>query len=435
MATVTDPDKTTSYTYDDNGNIKTITSAGNLITYIYNEISELIREDNQVLGKTITYRYDGGGNLLEKKEYAYTTGTPSAPTRTIPYGYADTNWKDKLTSFNGKALTYDAIGNPLSYDGWTYTWEEGRQLKTLAKTGTSLSFKYNSSGLRTEKSVNGVPTKYTHLGGKVAFETTGAESIHYTYDGNGAPFSMSYNGSEYFYLTNLQGDVTGLADVTGATVVSYSYDNWGKLTSTTGPMTSSLGAKNPYRYRGYRYDTETGLYYLQSRYYNPEIGRFINADDSTLTHVTQGELLGANLFAYCTNNPVTNGDPSGYWVQAVVGGIVSGLIAWGFYMLEYYLGMRNMNYAVMMGLITFNAAAGAAMWWLGFGGRLQRLSKLVGLAQKMGLNNTVVKGIALIPKSIKLFTNMITKSLTRKPGESWGVLLYRFGKQLLGVRI
>ena len=165
MATVTDPDKTTSYTYDDNGNIKTITSAGNLITYTYNELSELVREDNQILNKTITYSYDAGGNLLEKKEYAYTTGITGSPTRAIPYGYADANWKDKLTSFDGKAITYDTIGNPLSYDGWTYTWEEGRQLKTLAKTGTSLSFKYNSSGLRTEKTVNGVPTKYTYLGG------------------------------------------------------------------------------------------------------------------------------------------------------------------------------------------------------------------------------------------------------------------------------
>ena len=186
VATVTDPDKTTSYTYDANGNIKTITSAGNLITYTYNEISELIREDNQILNKTITYRYDAGGNLLEKKEYAYTTEPLGTPTRTIPYGYSDTNWKDKLTSFVGKAIAYDAIGNPLNFDGWTYTWEEGRQLKTLSKTGTSLSFKYNSSGLRSEKNVNGVPTKYTHLGGKVAFETTGAETFHYTYDGSGA---------------------------------------------------------------------------------------------------------------------------------------------------------------------------------------------------------------------------------------------------------
>ena len=339
MATVTDPDKTTNYTYDDNSNIKTITSAGNLITYTYNEISELIREDNQVLGKTITYRYDAGGNLLEKKEYAYTTGITGSPARTIPYGYADANWKDKLTSFDGKAITYDTIGNPLSYDGWTYTWEEGRQLKTLAKTGTSLSFKYNSSGLRTEKTVNGVPTKYTYLGGKVAFETTGAETIHYTYDGNGAPFSMTYNGSEYFYLRNLQGDVTGLADAAGAAVVNYTYDSWGKLITTTGSLATTLGVKNPYRYRGYRYDTETGLYYLQSRYYNPEIGRFINADDAEVLDAKTEHLSGNNLFMYCVNNPVKYYDVDGYiavlipWIeQALLAGaaIIAGFFAYKF---------------------------------------------------------------------------------------------------------
>ncbi|WFF71985.1 DNRLRE domain-containing protein [Proteiniclasticum sp. QWL-01] len=312
VETVTDPDKTISYTYDDNGNIKTINSAGKLITYTYNELSELVREDNEVINKTITYRYDAGGNLLEKKEYACTTDPLGTPDKTISYGYADTNWKDKLTSFDGKAITYDAIGNPLSFDGWTYTWEEGRQLKTLYKNDTSLSFKYNSSGLRTEKSVNGISTKYIYLDGKVAFETTGTETIHYTYDGSGAPFSMTYNGSEFFYLTNLQGDVTGLADATGATVVSYTYDSWGKLMSTTGSMATTLGAKNPYRYRAYHYDTQTGLYYLQSRYYNPESGRFINADRAEIVN-DHHEELSKNLFTYCSNNPVNNFDNTGNW--------------------------------------------------------------------------------------------------------------------------
>ncbi|MFZ2258134.1 MAG: RHS repeat-associated core domain-containing protein, partial [Clostridiaceae bacterium] len=137
----------------------------------------------------------------------------------------------------------------------------------------------------------------------------GAETFHYTYDGNGAPFSMTYNGSEYFYLTNLQGDVTGLANAAGATVVSYTYDSWGKLITTTGSLATTLGVKNPYRYRGYRYDTETGLYYLQSRYYNPEIGRFINADN--IENVDNINLLTSNLFAYCLNNPINMSDGDG----------------------------------------------------------------------------------------------------------------------------
>jgi hypothetical protein len=128
------------------------------------------------------------------------------------------------------------------------------------------------------------------------------------------------------------------------------------------------------------------------------MGRFINGDAAEILGLMQGHLLGGNLFAYCLNNAVMNIDPSGYWVQALVGGIISGLIAWGLFMFEYYLGMRTMNYGVMIGLIVFNAAAGAATWWLGFGGKLQKMTKLVGIDQKLKLSNTVIKGIALIPQ-------------------------------------
>lgn len=133
---------------------------------------------------------------------------------------------------------------------------------------------------------------------------------------------MTYNGSEYFYLTNLQGDVTGLVDAAGGTVVSYTYDSWGKLTSTTGSMATTLGEKNPYRYRGYRYDTETGLYYLQSRYYNPEIGRFISTDTSDTLTATPMELTDKNLFSYCDNNPVVRADVGGEFWHIVAGAAI-----------------------------------------------------------------------------------------------------------------
>ena len=120
---------------------------------------------------------------------------------------------------------------------------------------------------------------------------------------------MNLNGVEYYYIRNSQGDIIGLHDKTGTQVVSYIYDTWGKLISITGTLASSVGVKNPYRYRGYRYDIETGLYYLQSRYYNADWGRFINAD-ATIGGV--GELTGANVFMYCKNNPTTLKDPSGF---------------------------------------------------------------------------------------------------------------------------
>jgi len=126
---------------------------------------------------------------------------------------------------------------------------------------------------------------------------------------------MRLNSAEYYYSYNAQGDVIGLFDSTGTQVVSYSYDTWGKLVNISGSLASTVGVKNHYRYRGYRYDTETGLYYLQSRYYNPEWGRFINADDVSMLD-NSGELLSNNLFAYCGNNPVNNVDPDGHFAQA-----------------------------------------------------------------------------------------------------------------------
>jgi RHS repeat-associated protein len=166
------------------------------------------------------------------------------------------------------SITYDNICNPLTYDGYNFTWEMGRQLKSINGNGKAISYKYNDSGIRTEKTVDEVTTNYKLVGDKVTFETNGSDKIYYT------------------------------------------YDTWGKLISIEGTLKDSVGVKNPYRYRGYRHDTETGLYYLQSRYYNPEWGRFINADE----YIGEvGTLLSSNMFAYCLNNPVNLYDPSGSW--------------------------------------------------------------------------------------------------------------------------
>ncbi|WP_243122881.1 RHS repeat-associated core domain-containing protein [Haloimpatiens lingqiaonensis] len=172
-----------------------------------------------------------------------------------------------------------------------------------------IKFKYNDQGIRTEKTVNGVTTKYHLVGGSVTYEDNGKDKIHYTYDSSGKLISMNLNGAEYYYVRNAQGDIIGLINAQGEKVVSYTYDSWGELISIEGSLKDTVGEKNPYRYRGYRYDSETGLYYLQSRYYNPEWGRFINADG---IFGVIGELLSKNMFAYCSNNPITRKDPSGF---------------------------------------------------------------------------------------------------------------------------
>ncbi|MBU3114613.1 DNRLRE domain-containing protein [Clostridium lacusfryxellense] len=316
IGSITNNGNAISYTYDTNGNISTSTQNSKVIKYYYNELNELTREDNQVLNKTITSAYDLGGNKTVKTEYPYTTGTLGTATVSYPYVYGDTNWKDKLTSYNGNAITYDSIGNPLTYNGNTYTWEEGRKLAGLSGNGNAISYKYNDSGIRTSKTVNGVKTSYHLVGNKVTYETNGTDIIYYTYDSSDSLVSMSLNGVEYYYIKNAQRDIIGLFDKSGTEVVNYTYDSWGKLISTTGSLASTVGVKNPYRYRGYYYDNETSLYYLQSRYYNADWGRFVNPD-SVLGN--PGQLLSYNLYSYCENNPVNNYDPDGH---ALIGALV-----------------------------------------------------------------------------------------------------------------
>ncbi len=225
------------------------------------------------------------------------------------YTYGDAEWGDLLTAYNGEEITYDGIGNPLSYRGWTMNWQGGRQLASMTKGSDTLSFVYNESGLRTSKTVNGVTHSYVWQGSKLAADITDAYALYFHYDSSGEVigFTRTANGAdtEYFYVKNLQGDILKVITATGTEAATYTYDAWGKLLTSTG----DLADINPLRYRGYFYDTETSLYYLKSRYYNPEVGRFINPDVFATTDVDG--VLSANMFAYCENNPIRNSDSSG----------------------------------------------------------------------------------------------------------------------------
>lgn len=169
---------------------------------------------------------------------------------------------------------------------------------------------------------------YVYNGGSLAQEvitttvttddgaTTATQTLDFAYDADGLPMSVTCNGGTYYYVTNLQGDVTDILDSSGTSVVTYTYNAWGNILTATGTMASTLGIANPLRYRGYYYDTETGFYYLQSRYYDPTICRFINADSFASTGQSA---LGYNMFAYCNNNPANCIDPNGKfsWLLAL----------------------------------------------------------------------------------------------------------------------
>ena len=304
-------DDTYNYTYDDVGNITSITrgsSGSNPISYVYDSANRLIRENNSITNITTLYEYDQWGNIQNKKLYYYTTATTlGTPVTTVPYVYGNSAWGDQLTSYNGTPISYDEMGNPTSYRGYTFTWR-GKQLIGASNSSVSVSFEYNEDGLRQKKTVNNLETDYYYNGSVLIGMQRGTSKFLFSYDAGGNVVSVNYNGTEYYYLRNAQGDIVKLIDATGTSVVEYTYDTWGKKVTTTGTLAGTLGLFQPFRYRGYVYDWELGFYYLQSRYYDPAVGRFISAD--ILLSTGQG-VLGHNTFAYCLGNPVMMSDASG----------------------------------------------------------------------------------------------------------------------------
>ena len=193
----------------------------------------------------------------------------------------------------------------LSFDSQTFSWL-GRRLMSYAKGGTTTNYTYNSDGIRTKKVSGSTTTDYCLNGTQVLAEKRGGMLINYFYASDGTRVGFKTGGKVYYYVYNLQGDVTHIVDESKNIVATYRYDPFGKILNLS--SLSSIGKLNPFRYRGYYYDTESNLYYLNSRYYNPEIGRFINADG----YVTTGQgVLSSNMFAYCLNNPIRFNDHSG----------------------------------------------------------------------------------------------------------------------------
>ena len=212
-----------------------------------------------------------------------------------------------------------SIGNPLTYrDGMTMTWQGGRELTGLSKGGVTTAYQYNENSIRTKKTVGASTTEYYLNGNAMIAEKKGNNLITYMFDENGERYGFLYNSTPYYYVRNIQGDVIRILNSAGSVVAKYEYNAWGKVlkvTNASGTVQTSstfIGNVNPIRYRGYYYDSETGFYYLQSRYYDPETGRFINADEPEMVVLIIGTLLNKNLYTYCGNGPINSIDPNGY---------------------------------------------------------------------------------------------------------------------------
>ena len=329
------------YTYDAAGNItkiqESISPFRTLAVYAYDKQSQLTGATYYTYSGSSTtpttttayaYTYDGAGNILTEKKNGATVRT---------YTYGDSGWNDLLTKVNGTTIGYDAIGNPTNYYNGVktmtnLTWVQGRQLKQLTVGGAAVSYTYDANGIRTEKSAGGVTYEYITQSGKLVREkaTKGSKVyvMDFFYDNNGLPFAVNFSSDggasfkTYYYVLNLQGDVVKLVNSSGTTAAQYTYDAWDTVTSilnangneiVNNTSGSAIAFWNPLTYRGYIRDIETGFYYLQSRYYDPVLHRFINADLPEYTTLSSVSTASANLFAYCVNNPVNLHDENGEW--------------------------------------------------------------------------------------------------------------------------
>lgn len=336
------------YNYDPAGNLhQEIDTVNNkTTTYTYDSQNQLTKAVTPSI--TYQYTYDQAGNIL----------TSNIGGTTHTYTYGNSQWKDLLTQYDSHTITYDTIGNPLSYyngSNYTFTWVDGRSLQSATKGNATTTYAYDADGLRTRKTnSDGTYIDYYWADGMLLAErkcySSGTQQyvIRFLYDENGSPVGMSYrfgssntgSWTNYYYAKNLQGDIVGLYlsyYVSGSTyqqslAATYEYDPWGNVTvkNSSGAVNTSayfIGNINPLRFKGYYYDRDTGFYYLQSRYYDPAIGRFINAD--TLAS-TGKSFLGCNMFAYCGNNPINCSDPTGHafmFVTAAIGAVAGAV--WG----------------------------------------------------------------------------------------------------------
>ena len=352
---------------------KIVMSDGRILSYEYDK-EERIRKVSEsdksapdtVVSETV-YTYDSLGQLIKEtrdgvviNEMTYDKYGNIKTRNGIAYTYGNSIWKDQLTGYGDRTISYDAQGNPVNYFGHTLTWEKGRQLKKY----DSNTYTYNANGIRTGKTVSGVKHSYRLEGTKILSEKWGNNTLTPLYDNKDEVCGIVFNGASYYFLKNLQGDVISILDSGRNRVAEYLYDAWGVCTVVNDETEEGIAEVNPFRYRSYYYDDETGMYYLQSRYYDPVVGRFINADDVQILGTSE-TVLGYNLFAYCGNNPVIMIDVTGTAAINVIFAAVGAIVGWllGDFVakkLGYYSGWKY--WSIRTGVVVGGAVIG---WFAG----------------------------------------------------------------------
>ncbi|MGC4379155.1 RHS repeat-associated core domain-containing protein [Fictibacillus sp. Mic-4] len=300
------------YTYDAKGNRLTEETKDGTAKFTYDKSEQLIKEVRPN-GDTYEYTYDEVGNRLSKKV------TKGSTVITDEYTYDAAN---QLTAINGKSVTHDKNGN-LTNDGKrTYVYDAEDRLIEVKEGSTSVAkYQYNSQGLRVSKTTGSTTINYTYdENNNVVLETDQSGNViaSYVYDDGNRPLTMTKGGKTYTFHGNARGDVTSVTDEQGAVVASFEYDSWGNILKESGSFASQV----PFRYAGYRYDPETKFYYLQQRYYNPEIGRFLTLDPDL---GDKENPITQNGYTYADNNPVLKVDPNGEFAWAAGAFFVPGI--------------------------------------------------------------------------------------------------------------
>lgn len=311
---------TTEYEYDVSGNITSIKRDEYETRYQYDELGRLVREDNPVLDKTVVYKYDAGGNILLKKEYKYSLEDRLYSPTITSYTYASKGNKDQLINFNGEKISYDVMGRPTTIGDHKLAWNKKGKLIGY----DDIAYTYGLNGIRTSKTVDGVKTTYSLLNNKILAEKSDGKEIIYRYSSDKL-IGFAFNGVEYIYERNIQGDVLRIYRKDSLSLVAeYHYDAYGNH-EVINHTDEKIGDVNPFRYRGYYFDVETGWYYLNARYYSSAMGRFISPDELSILDETKSQINGLNLYMYCGDNPVMNVDPSGnFFLTALLIGVIAG---------------------------------------------------------------------------------------------------------------
>ena len=355
--------RTISYEYDDEERIIKVTDTiDGTVSYTYDALGQLKTETKD--GVTTKFEYDNYGNITAKAKGEVDENGNFVEESKITYEYGNEVWRDLLTAYNGQSITYDAQGNPVKYLGHTLTWEKGRQLKSFDGN----TYTYNANGIRTSKRVNGVLHTYTLDGTKILRETWDGNTLVPLYDNDDSVCGILYNAVPYYFIKNLQGDVIAIVDKDAQTVARYSYDAWGAVTSavTYTELTKNvdIATINHFRYRGYYYDEEIGLYYLQSRYYDASVGRFIKSDIPEMMLLQVEKATGTNLFAYCNNDAISGSDPMGILDATGVARWLSASSVFAMFAESLYTAFTATMTKIglyITGILTPKAAA--AFWW------------------------------------------------------------------------